>query len=218
MTKRLFDLSVATVLVVLLLPAWALLAVVVKLSSPGPVVHRAERVGLGMRRFTLLKFRTMVLGAAALGPGVTTASDSRITAVGRHLRRWRLDETLQLVNVIRGDMSLVGPRPEDPRYTTRYTCAEKRVLTVRPGMTSPATLAFRHEELMLVGRDPERHYLAVILPEKLAMELAYLDERSLARDFLVLVRTLGALIVPSRPPPTPGPPLDRRKWQRLSSS
>ena len=218
MSKRLFDVSVATVLVVLLLPAWALVALAIKLSSPGPVVHHADRVGRHARRFTLLKFRTMVLGAAATGPGVTTASDSRITAVGRYVRRWRLDETLQLVNIIRGDMSLVGPRPEDPRYTVHYTTAQKRLLTVRPGLTSPATLAFRHEELMLDGTAPEEHYVAVILPQKLAIELAYLDERSLGRDLLVLLRTVGAVLGPRRTRPTPGPPLAWREWQRSSSS
>lgn len=194
MTRRAVDLCVAALLIVVLAPAWLACAVLITLSSPGPVVHRATRVGMGARRFTLLKFRTMVPGAADLGPGITTAGDPRITSVGRHLRRWRFDETLQLLNVLRGEMSLVGPRPEDPRYVERYTPAQRRLLDVRPGLTSPATLAFRHEEQLLDRRAPEAHYLQVILPEKLAIDLQYLDQRSTAKDCAVLVQTLASVL------------------------
>ena len=199
MTKRALDLCVASVLIVALLPAWLVCAVMVKVSSPGPAVHRAQRVGMGGRRFTLLKFRTMVVGAAQLGPGITTVGDRRVTAVGRHLRRWRFDETLQLLNVVRGEMSLVGPRPEDPRYVESYTPAQRRLLAVRPGMTSPATLAFRNEEELLDRSAPEEHYLDVILQEKLAIELHYLDSRSTARDCALLIRTLAALFRREQP-------------------
>lgn len=194
MSKRAFDVAVATMLVLLLLPAWAVCAAAVRLSSPGPSIHRARRVGRGSRPFTLLKFRTMVADAADLGPGVTAASDRRITPVGRFLRRWKLDETLQLLNVLAGHMSLVGPRPEDPRYVERYTAAQRRLLTVRPGMTSPATLAFRDEEQLLHRLAPEDHYVEVILPEKLGIDLAYLDRRSFGGDCLLLVRTVLALL------------------------
>ena len=199
MTRRAFDVCVSAVLIVVLVPAWIACTILVKLSSPGPIVHRASRVGRGARRFTLLKFRTMVPGAADQGPGITTEGDTRITAVGRYLRRWRLDETLQLLNVLRGDMSLVGPRPEDPRYVERYTPAQRRLLEVRPGMTSPATLAFRHEERLLDRRAPEAHYLEVILPQKLAIDLQYLDRRSTAKDCAVLVKTLTSVLGRERP-------------------
>ena len=213
MSNRTFDVAVAAVLVLLLLPAWAACALAVRLSSAGPAIHRAERVGRGARPFTLLKFRTMVAGAADLGPGVTAASDARITPIGRFLRRWKLDETPQLLNVLRGQMALVGPRPEDARYVERYTAAQRRLLDLRPGMTSPATLAFRDEEALLRRPDPEDHYVEVVLPAKLAIDLAYLDRRSFAADCGVLLRTVLALV------PAGGPPVPTwREEQRSLSS
>ena len=217
MSNRAFDVAVAAVLVLLLLPAWAVCVLAVRLSSPGPAIHRAERVGRGARPFTLLKFRTMVAGAADLGPGVTAASDARITRIGRLLRRWKLDETPQLLNVLRGQMALVGPRPEDPRYVQRYTPVQRRLLAVRPGMSSPATLAFRDEELLLRRPDPEDHYVEVILPEKLAIDLAYLDRRSFAADCGVLLRTVLA-VVPAGGPRAGGPPVPARREEQRSLS
>lgn len=164
-------------------------ALAVKLSSPGPVLHRAVRVGRAGNPFAMLKFRTMVVGAVA-GPGITAVADPRVTPVGQVLRRWKLDELPQLVNVLRGEMSLVGPRPEDPRYVARYTPEQRRVLRVRPGLTSPASLRFFREESMLTGEDWETAYLQRILPAKLSEDLEYLDHRSARSDLTILVRSV----------------------------
>jgi lipopolysaccharide/colanic/teichoic acid biosynthesis glycosyltransferase len=174
---------------VLLSPLLAGAALAVKLSSPGPVLHRAVRVGRAGNPFTMLKFRTMVLGAIA-GPGITSAEDPRVTPVGHVLRRWKLDELPQLMNVLRGEMSLVGPRPEDPRYVAHYTPEQRRVLRVRPGLTSPASLRFSREESMLTGEDWETAYLKRILPAKLSEDLEYLDHRSARSDLIILIRSV----------------------------
>jgi len=174
---------------ILLSPVLAGAALAVKLSSPGPVLHRAVRVGRAGNPFTVLKFRTMVLEAVA-GPGITSAEDPRVTPVGHVLRRWKLDELPQLVNVLRGEMSLVGPRPEDPRYVARYTPEQRRVLRVRPGLTSPASLRFSREESMLTGEDWETAYLQKILPAKLSEDLEYLEHRSARSDLTILVRSV----------------------------
>jgi len=174
---------------ILLSPVLAGAALAVKLSSPGPVLHRAVRVGRAGNPFAMLKFRTMVLGAVA-GPGITSAEDPRVTPVGHVLRRWKLDELPQLVNVLRGEMSLVGPRPEDPRYVARYTPEQRRVLRVRPGLTSPASLRFFREESMLTGEDWETAYLQRILPAKLSEDLEYLEHRSARSDLTILVRSV----------------------------
>ena len=174
---------------ILLSPVLAGAALAVKLSSPGPVLHRAVRVGRAGNPFAMLKFRTMVLGAVA-GPGITSAEDPRVTPVGHVLRRWKLDELPQLVNVLRGEMSLVGPRPEDPRYVARYTPEQRRVLRVRPGLTSPASLRFSREESMLTGEDWETAYLQRILPAKLSEDLEYLEHRSARSDLTILVRSV----------------------------
>jgi lipopolysaccharide/colanic/teichoic acid biosynthesis glycosyltransferase len=174
---------------ILLSPVLAGAALAVKLSSPGAVLHRAVRVGRAGNSFTVLKFRTMVLEAAA-GPGITSAGDPRVTPVGHVLRRWKLDELPQLVNVLRGEMSLVGPRPEDPRYVARYTPEQRRILRVRPGLTSPASLRFFREESMLTGEDWETAYLQKILPAKLSEDLEYLEHRSARRDLTILVRSV----------------------------
>jgi lipopolysaccharide/colanic/teichoic acid biosynthesis glycosyltransferase len=174
---------------IFLSPVFAGAALAVKLSSPGPVLHRAVRVGRAGNPFAMLKFRTMVLEAVA-GPGITSAEDPRVTPVGHVLRRWKLDELPQLVNVLRGEMSLVGPRPEDPRYVTRYTPEQRRVLRVRPGLTSPASLRFFREESILTGEDWETAYLQRILPAKLSEDLEYLDHRSARSDLTILIRSV----------------------------
>src|SRR5262249_17896216 len=156
----------------------------------GPVLFVQERVGRDGRSFGLLKIRTMVADATARGPGLTMAGDPRVTRVGAWLRRRKLDELPQLVNVVRGDMSLVGPRPELPRYVAGYSARERAVLRVRPGLTDPASLAFVDEAAVLARfDDPERAYVAVVLPRKLSLSLAYLERRTLRSDLGVLART-----------------------------
>lgn len=196
--KRCFDLIVAGLGLVVSSPVWLVVGVAIKLTSRGPAIHKATRVGRHGVPFVLYKFRTMKLDAAARGPGVTGENDPRVTEVGRFLRRWKFDELPQLVNVLRGDMSIVGPRPEDPRYVATYDDDQRLVLEARPGLTSPAVLAYRNETSMLggAGDDPEKTYVEEVLPGKLALDLEYVRSRSLGRDLQVIIRTL--LLVTAR--------------------
>ncbi len=191
--KRLLDVAVAVVMLVLTAPLLVVVAFAVKLTSRGPVLHRACRVGRNGILFQLLKFRSMRQDGAKTGPGITRKGDDRITAVGRVLRRSKLDELPQLINVLRGEMSLVGPRPEDPRYVELYSPEQQRVLAVRPGMTSAASVIYRNEEEHLAGGDWEKYYVEVIMPRKLAIDLASLECPSLLEDMRVLGRTVLAL-------------------------
>ena len=193
MARRLLDLFASLIDLILLLPLSALIAVAIKLDSPGPVLFRGQRVGRDGFQFAIYKFRTMVTDADQQGPGITVSGDPRITRVGRLLRRSKLDELPQLINVLKGEMSLVGPRPEDPRYVMLYTPEQRRVLSVRPGLTSPASLIFRHEEELLGGEDWESTYLQKVLPAKLRIELEYLERRSVWRDLTVVAQTVLAL-------------------------
>jgi len=192
--KRVLDVALCLVSLPITLPVMALLAIVVKAGGPGPILYRAQRIGRDMVAFDLLKFRTMTPCAA--GPGITTAADPRITPVGRWLRASKLDELPQILNVLRGEMSLVGPRPEDPRFVALYTGAQRRVLTVRPGMTSLAFLHFGHEQAFIERSAPvdvERFYLTEVLPVKLDIELRYVSEWTLLGDFRILARTIAGL-------------------------
>jgi len=189
--RRLLDVVASTSGLVLLSPLFAILAVAVKLSSAGPVFHRGERIGRGGKPFALYKFRSMRV--AESGPAITRAGDPRVTAVGRFLRRTKLDELPQLINVLAGDMSVVGPRPEAPRYAAMYDAEQRRILSVRPGITSPASLLYRSEEEQLVGADWERLYIERIMPAKLRIDLEYLDRRTLFSDLRIVVRTIVAL-------------------------
>lgn len=190
--RRLVDVVASTSGLLLLSPLFVILAVAVKLSSPGPVFHRGERAGRGGKPFSLYKFRSMRVVAG--GPDITRAGDPRVTAVGRFLRRTKLDELPQLINVVAGDMSLIGPRPEVPRYVELYDAEQRRVLSERPGITSPASLMYRSEEEQLVGPDWERLYVETIMPMKLRIDLEYLDHRTLVSDLRVIARTIAALI------------------------
>lgn len=191
---RLLDLVASLLGLVLLSPLLLLVAVLVKLDSSGPVFYRAERVGQGGQPFQLYKFRSMVRDADQQGPGITTAGDSRITRLGCLLRRTKIDELPQLWNVCKGDMSLVGPRPEDPRYVALYTPDQRQVLAARPGLTSPASVRYRHEEEVLQGADWERVYVEQVMPQKLEIERQYLAQRTLWTDVRVLAHTLRALV------------------------
>ncbi len=193
MAKRLFDLLVAGAALLLLSPLLLLVALIVRLDSPGPVLFRQQRVGRHGVPFRIHKFRTMVHGAA--GMSLTVGADPRITRVGAFLRRTRLDELPQLIDVLQGTMSLVGPRPELPRYVAQYPAElRERVLAVRPGITDPSSLAFIDEaELLARAADPEREYVQVILPAKLKRAAEYAERASLASDLGVLWATLRRL-------------------------
>ncbi len=191
------DLVFSIVGLLLASPILLLVATLVKLSSRGPVFYRHRRAGLGGRIFDVVKFRTMCRQAEQIGPAITSSADPRITPVGRWLRLLKLDELPQLWNVVRGEMSLVGPRPEALQYVELYSAAQKRVLSIRPGITDPASIAYRHEEELLAGHvDLDRYYREVVLPDKLNMNLAYLERMSLLYDLSLLLRTLAAIFAP----------------------
>lgn len=196
MLKRLFDMALAAIGLVLLAPLFIGLALAIRLDSRGPVFFRQERVGRHGRIYRIHKFRTMVPDADRSGPQLTVAGDPRVTGVGRYLRRYKLDELPQLLDVLRGEMSLVGPRPEVPRYVAHYP-AEVRdiVLSVRPGITDWAAIEFRNENELLAGaKDPERTYLEEVLPAKLARYVEYVRNQSLAGDIRIIFLTLMAIV------------------------
>jgi lipopolysaccharide/colanic/teichoic acid biosynthesis glycosyltransferase len=184
---------VSTLGLLLLSPVFLLCALLIKLDSSGPVFYRARRVGQYGNPFYQYKFRSMVVIAEQAGPGITTAHDKRITKIGRFLRHYKLDELPQLINVLKGEMSLVGPRPETPHYVAHYTTTQRQILNTLPGITSPASLTYRHEQSLLVGDDWEKIYLREIMPQKLAIELEYLARRTLWQDLALIVRTLWAV-------------------------
>jgi len=191
MTKRVFDLVFAMAGLVLLSPVLAVVAIVIRLSSPGATFYRGVRVGRYGKSFRILKFRTMVVNAEALGGSCTSADDRRITSVGRWLRKYKLDELPQLFNVLRGDMSFVGPRPEVQEYTDLFNEEERQILSIRPGITDWATLSNSDEEAVLTGNsDPERTYLEQIRPQKIRLQLKYVREGNLCVDFRILLATV----------------------------
>ena len=195
MGKRVFDLLGAAVALALLWPLFIAIALWIKLDSPGPVFFRQQRVGRQGRLFAIHKFRTMVADAPARGLQLTVGDDPRITRAGAFLRRSKLDELAQLIDVLAGDMSLVGPRPELPAYLARVPPALRdAVLAVRPGITDPVSLDFADESALLArAADPEREYVEVMLPQKLRAAAAYAARATLWTDLRVIARTLRLL-------------------------
>jgi len=193
--KRSSDVIVATIALVIVAPLLALAAVMVKVSSGGPVLYCGTRVGLDGKLFPMLKFRTMVVDAESLGGSATAGDDPRITRFGKFLRRYKLDELPQLLNVLLGDMSLVGPRPEVEKYVDLYSPEEKAILTARPGVTDWASIWNSDEAAVLEGsRDPERTYEELIRPTKLALQLLYVRNHSFFVDLKILFHTALKLI------------------------
>jgi lipopolysaccharide/colanic/teichoic acid biosynthesis glycosyltransferase len=195
MPKRIFDLLFSAAALVLLAPVFLLIALAIRWDSAGPVLFRQERVGRGGRVFRIRKFRTMVVDAPARGPAITIGQDSRITRVGAWLRRTKLDELPQLLDVLRGDMSLVGPRPEVPQYVALYPAdLRERVLSVRPGITDPVSLKLADEASVLAASaDPERTYREELLPAKLREAVAYAEQASLWSDLRIIAATVHAV-------------------------
>jgi lipopolysaccharide/colanic/teichoic acid biosynthesis glycosyltransferase len=192
--QSLFDRIVAAVALLLLSPLLLVLALLVRTTSRGPVIFRQQRVGRDGRLFEIYKFRTMTHTGATGSGQVSPAGDPRVTSVGRVLRAWYLDELPQLVNVVKGDMSLVGPRPETPEFVALYSEEERRVLTVRPGLAGPSTLGFMDESNQLAGvADPLEHYRSVLLHERVRLDLSYLDSRSFGNDLRLLLRQVIAI-------------------------
>ena len=193
--RRCLDTTVALLGLLLTSPIMLAAAIAIKLGSPGPVIFRQVRVGRGGKPFDILKFRTMRQDAERHGGQLTVGADARVTAVGGFLRAWKVDELPQLVNVVRGEMALVGPRPEVPRYVALYSAEQRKVLAVRPGITDPASIKYRSEsEVMAAQAEPERYYIEVLMPQKLQINLDYLARRSLASDFGVILATAAAVL------------------------
>mgnify|MGYP000505616947 CR=1 FL=1 len=191
--KRAIDVIFSAGGLLVLSPLLLILAAAVAFTSPGGVFYRANRVGRGGAPFKLYKFRSMVANADQAGPAVTVAGDRRVTPVGKLLRKTKMDELPQLFNVLKGDMSLVGPRPEDPRYVALYTPEQRAVLNARPGITSLASVTYRDEESLLSGADWETLYIGTIMPAKIAIDLEYVARATPIEDVKIILRTFGVL-------------------------
>lgn len=193
--KRLMDIVISGCALLVLWPLLLLIALAIKLDDPGPVFYRQVRVGRGGREFRIFKFRTMVVDADKKGMAITVGRDSRITRVGAFLRKTKLDELAQLLNVLAGEMSFVGPRPEVPKYVGLYTPYQRQVLLVRPGITDYASIAYRNENDLLEGaQDPERLYIEEIMPAKIELNMKYLHEISPLADLRLIFSTVAAVI------------------------
>ena len=192
MVKRLFDILFSAGALIVLAPLMLAVSLWIKIDSPGAVLFRQARVGRGGKLFDILKFRSMRVDAAAQGPQLTVGDDPRITRAGAWLRKYKIDEFPQFINVVLGDMSLVGPRPEVPRYVNLYPPAVRDlVLSVRPGITDTASIAYRDEsEILRRSADPERTYVEQVLPAKLELSQRYVRERSLAGDLAIIGRSI----------------------------
>ncbi|MBN2103826.1 sugar transferase [bacterium] len=175
---------------IVLLPVYGIIALCVVIETKGPVLYRAIRIGYGESRFEMLKFRTMDHHADKNGPPITTRNDPRITRVGRWLRKNKLDELPQLINIIRGEMKFVGPRPEDPGIIEKYSEKEKRIFQFKPGITSPASLRYRDEENQISQESWEQVYLKEILPKKIEMDLKYMKNATVWSDFKIMFQTV----------------------------
>jgi len=195
--KRTFDFAVSGAGLAVLSPLFLVVAALIKVDSSGPIFYRQTRVGRDGELFRIHKFRTMVADADTTGPQLTSGNDLRITRIGAFLRRWKIDELPQLIDVLRGDMSLVGPRPEVPEYVSHYPEETRRlVLSVRPGITDRASIHFRDESKLLAGKgNPAKFYIEQILPIKLKYHKDYARSHSVADDFRIILETLRAVIV-----------------------
>ena len=195
--KRVFDIALAIPASLVAAPIVVVSALLVRLDSRGPVFYRGWRTGLGGRPFRIYKLRTMEADADTAGPEITRANDQRVTRIGRMLRRTKIDELPQLFNVLSGHMSLVGPRPEHPNYVRLYTPEQRRVLEVKPGMTSLASILYADEQDLLVGEHAEKTYVDVVMPEKLEIDRRFVESQSLRTDFVILLRTARLMLTRS---------------------
>jgi len=193
--KRLFDVVASAIGLLVLWPVFLVIAALIKLEDGGPVFYRQERIGYKGRPFKIWKFRTMVVNADKLGKPLTVGRDPRITRVGYWLRKFKLDELPQLLNVLLGEMSLVGPRPEVPQYVALYTPEQRRVLDLVPGITDPASIKFANEaELLAEASDPEKFYIEHIMPTKIRLNMEYASHATLWSDILVILKTLVRIV------------------------
>jgi len=194
--KRLLDITVSAAALIALSPLFLLIGIAIKIDSNGTIFYHQEQIGRGFRPFSIHKFRTMAVGADQNGPPITRSGDSRVTRLGRLLRKSKLDELPQLFNVLLGQMSLVGPRPEIRSYDERFRADYDTILSVRPGITDFASLRFANEEAVLgAAADWEDEYVMLILPEKIVLAKAYVRQPSLSLDFSILVATVKQLLI-----------------------
>lgn len=195
MVKRLFDITFSFLGLILTSPLLALIALLIKLDSKGPVFYRGVRIGKEGKPFRIFKFRTMVEKAEELGGSSTPADDPRLTKIGKFLKRFQLDELPQLINVLKGEMSLIGPRPEVPFYVNMMTEEQKKIiLSIRPGMTDLASLwNFREGEILRGSSDPEKTYQEKIRPKKIKLQMEYVKNRSFWLDLKIILKTIAKL-------------------------
>jgi len=192
--KRVLDIAVSLTGLICLLPLMLWVGLLIKLDSAGPIFFKQERLGRGFRPFRILKFRTMIVDAQSKGKLITSAEDPRVTRIGRTLRKLKVDELPQLINVLKGDMSLVGPRPEVPRYVRAFRTDYEEILKVRPGITDLASLKYRNEEALLGGfDDPEEEYVKRVLPDKIKLAKDYLERSSFYFDLRLILKTVMKL-------------------------
>ena len=193
--KRAFDFIFSALGLAVLFPVFFIIALMIKIEDGGPVLFIQKRIGYKGRPFFMYKFRTMVVDAEKKGNLLTVGGDPRITKSGRLLRKFKLDELPQLINVLKGEMSLVGPRPEVEKYVNLYTNEQREVLNLYPGITDPASIEYVNEsELLAQSSDPEKLYVEKIMPEKIVLNLEYARQASCWTDFLVIVKTLAKII------------------------
>jgi lipopolysaccharide/colanic/teichoic acid biosynthesis glycosyltransferase len=193
--KRAFDVIFSLGGLVILSPIFLMICLFIKFGTEGPILFKQVRVGRNENTFKILKFRTMVVDAEKLGAQITVGKDKRITGIGHFLRKYKLDELPQLINVFVGDMSLVGPRPEVPKYTGYYNDEQKKIFQIRPGITDYASIKYRNEnEILAQSSDPERTYIDEVMRDKLELNLQYLAKRSVMEDVRIILMTLKKII------------------------
>ncbi|MBV1877786.1 MAG: sugar transferase [Pseudomonadales bacterium] len=194
-SKRLLDVTASLCGILVLLPLYVTIAIIIKITSEGPILYRGIRTGFKGNQFKILKFRSMLLGAD-LGASTTSRNDSRVTPVGKFIRKYKIDETPQLFNVLKGDMSLVGPRPELPMYTNQYTQQEKIILDVLPGITDFSSIEFSNLNDLIDDSDPDKSFEELVLVKKNKLRVRYAIERSFLLDLKLILLTISSLLRP----------------------
>jgi lipopolysaccharide/colanic/teichoic acid biosynthesis glycosyltransferase len=195
MLKRCFDILIASLGLLLLSPVFLIISAFIAFDSKGGIFYKQQRAGLGGELFGLLKFRTMFAEAEKQGLLTIGSDDQRITSTGRWLRKYKLDELPQLINVLKGEMSFVGPRPEVPKYVILYSMEQRKVLSVKPGLTDPASLAYLNEsDLLARAQNPEQYYIQYLMPAKLELNLRYIAKQNLAKDIGIILQTIGRIL------------------------
>lgn len=196
MTKRLFDIFFSLLGLIILSPFLITIAIIIKITSPGPIFYRGVRTGFHDKPFKIFKFRSMIVDAEKTGVSSTSKEDDRITKIGKFMRRFKIDELPQLLNVLHGEMSIVGPRPEVKKFTDMYTGEEKILLNIKPGITDYASIWNSDEgEILKDSKDPDKDYLEKIRPEKIRLQLKYAKEVSLWTDIKIIYLTIRKLIL-----------------------